>query len=508
MKLNNLFKKQASLSINALILAGILIVLNFLSYQIFFALDLTQNKEYSISNVSKTALGKLDDLVNIKAYFSADLPSQYVNLPQAVKDTLDEYRKYSKGKVRYEFIDPKDNQELAQELQIKGVPQLQFNVLEKDKYQVVNGYLGMTISYGDKTEVIPVIQDTGNLEYEITSKIKKVTAKVTPVVGFVTSNGTLDTEKEIGQAYKSLGALYEVETVDLETAKAVPERIKTLIIAGAKEEFSREELEAIDKFLMKGGSLLVLADGVSVNNSLQASVNQSRLDGLLVNYGIKLNQDLVLDNSAGVASFNQGFVIFNINYPFWPKVLKAGLDKDNATVSRLESLILPWVSSIEIDKGKIDPSDKISYLVKSSDKSWTQAEPFNLNPQQNFSSAKTAQYNLAVAVSGKFKSAYGSGSTDSGRIVVVGDSDFLRDNMLGGGDHLVFFNNLVDSLTLDEDLIGIRSKVMASRPIKELEPGRKALMRYLNVFGLTALVITFGLWRHYARRRSRLVDEI
>ena len=492
---------------NALILAGILIVLNFFAYQIFFALDLTQNKDYSISKTTKNALKNLDDIVNIKAYFSTSLPSQYINLPQEVGDILSGYQTYSGGKVKYEFIDPKDNQELASELQIKGIPQLQFNVLAKDKYEVVNGYLGISIQYADKTETIPVVQDTANLEYLLTSKIKKITSKNAPVIAFLTGHETLSTDTDIKAAYKSISEIYDVRPVDLATDKEIPAEVKTLIIAGPKAGFKKEELETIDKFVMRGGSLLLLLDGVKVDNGLQASVNKLGFEPLLTAYGLRLDEDLVLDMSSGIASFNQGFMTFNINYPFWPKVIKSGFDQDSTAVAKLEGVVLPWVSSIEVIKDKLPEGAHISYLAKTTNQAWAQKEPFNLNPQQEIPKNKASQYDLAVSVTGKLKSAFGSNSSDDSRVILVGDSDFLRDSLSGGSDNLIFFQNLVDSLTLDEGLINIRSKGIAARPITELSDASKVSVRYLNVFGLTVLALVFGLWRYYSRRRSRMADE-
>jgi len=492
---------------NAIILAGILIVLNFFAYQIFFALDLTQNKDYSISKTTKDTVKKLDDLVNIKAYFSASLPSQYINLPQEVGDILAGYQAYSGGKVKYEFIDPKDNQDLTSELQIKGIPQLQFNVLAKDKYEVVNGYLGMSIQYGDKSETIPVIQDTANLEYLLTSKIKKITSKETPAIAFLTGHETLSADTDIKAAYKSVGEIYDVRTADLATDEEIPAEVKTLIVAGPKTEFKKEELAVIDKFVMRGGSLLLLVDGVKVDNGLQASANKLGLEPLLIAYGLRLNENLILDSSAGIASFNQGFMTFNINYPFWPKVLKLGFDQNSTAVAKLESVVLPWASSVEVIKDKLAEGAKVSYLAKTTNQAWTQKEPFNLSPQQELPKNKASQYDLAISVTGKLKSAFGGNTSDNSRVILVGDSDFLRDSLSGGSDNLIFFQNLVDSLTLDEGLINIRSKGIASRPLMELSDASKASIRYLNVFGLTVLALVFGLWRYYSRRRSRMADE-
>jgi len=179
------------------LLIGIIAVVNFFSYQIFHRFDLTQGKVYSISSASKKTVGNLEDIVSIKAYFSGNLPSQFISVRQEVSDLLKEYQAYSGGKVRVEFIDPGDNEEIKKELYMKGIPQLTFQVLAKDQAQTVNGYMGLTVSYGDKTEVIPAIgQDTRDLEYRITTNIKKVTAKEIATIGYVTSNKTANPTSE------------------------------------------------------------------------------------------------------------------------------------------------------------------------------------------------------------------------------------------------------------------------------------------------------------------------
>lgn len=507
MKINKNLLKKANLGITAAIIIGIIAVINFFSYNIFYRFDLTEANDYSISSVSKKTVGSLDDIVNIKAYFSENLPSQYLNLRQEVGDIIDEYANYSKGRIKVEFIDPQDDQERQQELAEVGIPQLQFNLIEKDKYQVVNGYLGMVIRYGDKTEAIPVIQDTKNLEYQITLAIKKVTGKIDRTIGYVTSNGSLDAEEEISIAYKKLQELYAVEKIDLKSVSEIPLHINTLVIAGAKEKFAESEQKMIDDFLMKGGSILLLADGVRVSQGLAVEVNDLGLDQMLTQYGLKLNRDLALDVSSGMASFSQGFMTFSVNYPFWPKVIKKGFDQNNAAVAKLESLVLPWASTVETTD-KLDKENKVSYLAQTTVNAWRQTEKFDLNPQTAVQTKdQPKQYALAISVFGKFNSAFGD-KTGNGRIIIVGDSDFMTDNFLKNTpDNLLFFQNIVDSLSLDEDLINIRSKGISERPIKELGESVKAVVRYANIFGLTIIAITFGLTRYFLRKRSKFIDE-
>ncbi|MFH1427452.1 MAG: GldG family protein, partial [Patescibacteria group bacterium] len=459
------FTKKSDSSLTVIIIIGILIVVNFFSYQIFFRWDLTQNKDYSISDVSKKTVANLDDNVNIKVYFSKNLPSQFITLSQEVADILDEYENYSNGNLRVEFIDPDKLENAEQELYILGIPALQFNVLEKDNYQVVKGYLGMVVQYGDKKEAIPIIEDTNNFEYQVTLAIKKVTSDEINTIGIVSSNSSLSLET-IDTAYEKILELYQVRTVDLETAESISPELKTLIVIGPKDAFSEEELKKIDNFFMQGGSLLFLVDGVKVEEGLFAIKNDINLNTLLENYGLKINSDLVLDASSGMASFSTGLFTISVNYPFWPKILKENFSKDNAAVAKLETLLLPWASSVDIISSKIDQANTVYELVKTTNQSWVQLDNYDLNPQQRFSpTGDVRQRNLAISVFGKFSSPYNQGSTESSRIIIIGDSDFISDNFLRQSpDNLTFFQNIIDSLSLDEDLINIRSKGVTERP--------------------------------------------
>jgi len=498
---NNKIKKT-EISMTALLLIGILVVVNFLSYQIFFRFDLTQNKIYSISKVTKKTVGGLDDIVNIKAYFSKNLPGQLFSLRQEVEDTLEEYQNYSNGKIKVEYIDPNDDEETQRELYMMGIPQLQFEVYEKDKRALVNGYMGIAISYGDNTEVIPAVkQNTSDLEYQLTTAIKKVTSDEMAVIGILSSNASANLEKDLSLAYKELSSLYSVLPVDLSGENPeVPSQIKTLIIPGPKEKFSEDQIKALKTFVDNGSSIIALVDGVVIKEGLNAEKNDLGLNSFLENYGINLNNDLVGDVRSGVASFSQGFFTFSSNYSFWPRITKEGFNHEYNAVANLENVILPWASSISIvDENKTSQEDVI-VLANTTNKAWVVKDNLNVDPKSANNPQGTRQeYNLAL----KLK------VNDKANIIVVGDSDFMTNNFIQGNpDNLTFFQNLVDSLSLDDDLINIRSKKVSSRPLKELTDSEKAMYRYLNVFGVTVLVIFYGMFRYFMRRKSRFVDDL
>jgi len=507
--------KKTDLSITVLLIIGILIVVNFFSYQIFFRWDLTENNIFSISEASKNTLANLDDIVSVKAYFSSTLPSQVLSLKQEVTDILNEYEAYSNGKLKVEFIDPQDDTDTQRELAAIGIPQLTFEVYEKDNMQLVNGYMGLAISYGSKTEPIPAIkQNTSDLEYQITTAIKKVTTDEIATIGYLTSQGTPDRDQELTLALQGMQELYTIASVDLsgETPE-VPAGVDTLIIFGPTATFDDSALRAINSFLARGGALLAAVDGVTIGQGLFANKNATGLEGLLNNYGVTLNQDLAADTRSGMASFSQGFLTFSSNYAFWPKVLKDGFDSGQSAVSNLESAIFPWVSSISVDTGKI-AEGSFSNLAHTTSNGWLVKDNFDVTPNNagNPQGAR-GQYDLAVLVNGPLNNPYSVSEEDkqfNGRLVVVGDSDFARDNFLRNSpDNLTLFLNLVDILSFDEDLINIRSKGVTSRPIKEgISDSSKASLRYFNVFGLTIVVIAFGLVRYYIRRKSRFVDDL
>ncbi|MFH1188192.1 MAG: GldG family protein, partial [bacterium] len=528
MNLSKKTKLKSSLVFCAVIVAAALVAINIISYKIFYRFDLTQNKEFSISSVTKSALQNLDDSVDVKVYFSQKLPPQYIGVAQEVKDILDEYQNYSRGKLHIVFIDPKDDAGLQKEAQGFGIPQLQFNVMEKDQFQITQGYLGLAIIRGDKNEVLPVIEETSNLEYKLTAAIKKVTANKIGKIGFTTGHGEAEIwprnpgeKSELGEI---LAQQFDLSSIDITNGEIISDDIDTVVINGPKQAFTDREMYVVDQFLMKGKNIFFLLDGVAIDQNLMASPNDTNLEKLLAAYGVNLEKNLVLDASNEILHFNDGKSMFGFmsSYPFWVKARKENFDRSNVIVNQLETLLFPWASSMSVNK-EITGDNVVSELVLSSEKSWEQKENFDLNPTQNFAPSPDGLQKriLAVAVNGKFKSYFDGkkiptkeianekgkkksteivgdaavvNSTDKGRIVVVGDSDFISSAAVGRSqNNLIFFQNVIDVLTQDENLIAIRAKGSNDRPIREVSESEKNWIKFVNILGISILVLIFGV---------------
>src|SRR5437762_1927694 len=116
-------RQQALLRIGLLL--GILIIVNIISLNLFYRIDLTGNKIYTLSKASKDIVGKLDDKLVVKAYFTDNLPAPYNNTRRYLKETLDDYRNYSNGNMQYEIISPSDEAELEKDAQKYGIQPVQ-----------------------------------------------------------------------------------------------------------------------------------------------------------------------------------------------------------------------------------------------------------------------------------------------------------------------------------------------------------------------------------------------
>lgn len=98
---------------------------------------------------------------------------------------LDEYKTYSHGRLSYEFLDPGSREELEKEASSFRIPPVQINIIQNDKFELKKVYMGLAFLYEDRQEVIPLVQNTIGLEYDITSTIKRLTSKEIKKVGTV-----------------------------------------------------------------------------------------------------------------------------------------------------------------------------------------------------------------------------------------------------------------------------------------------------------------------------------
>ena len=541
-------KKAIDRGVLAVAVIGSLALANVVALKAFGRLDLTRDKQYTLSKATTKTLHILEDPVTVRAYFSEGMPPPFSTNARYVRDLLEEYYNHGDGMFRYEFIDPlaeetsedkekkkevkrdifgrafREKTSIEQELETLGVPSVQVRVNEDDQLQVKRAYMGLAIKYRDLSEVIPVVQETAGLEYDLTTLIRKMIRSKTPKIAFITGDDSVDPQKDLSQVYGLLGQNYEVSSLALSTQTEIPEDVDAVVVLASNSPYSNEAKVAIDKFVMSGRSAAFLLDGVRPKlQELSITETSHGLGDLLQTYGVRLEKGLVLDVACATISVQQqrGWMRINqpVPYPYMP-IAKA-LDAQHPLTRGLAQVAFPFMSPLTIALGDT-PGVKAEALVKSSKKSWTATPPYNLDPMQRWtedSAGELKEHNLVVSVSGAIPSHFNRGdaassspegeaaaqSAQNGRILVTGGASLIHDQFLSKSNQALVLN-LMDWLLLDEALLEVRSRGLAAAPLEEVSESGRALVKYGNVLGLPALFVAFGLlrWRRREARRGKV----
>lgn len=517
---------KKNLIFRLVIILLIVILVNIVGLRFFKRFDLTSSNIYTLSDASKELVRTLDDKFLVKAYFTSDLPPDYQNNRRDLRDLLDEYRAYAGGNFQYEFVDPGKKEELEQEAQRYGIPPVQVQVLKEDKLQIEKAYMGMVFLYGDKQERVPVIQSTLNMEYEISSAVKKMTTRELKKIGFLTGQGEPELPK-MSRLQEILAKQYEVTMVDLGGGKNVPSDLAALIVVGPTQPFKNWEKYLIDQYLMKGGKIAFFIN--KINASLQTQYGQpleTNLDDMLESYGMRLNTDLVRDISCAYVTVQQqaGYMVIQNQIPFYYLPRAAEFERSSPIVKDLSSVVFYFASSVDTSmirsKGLIP-----QVLVKTSNKSGRQQNVFVISPTMEVTKEMFGEQGipLAVTAEGSFASAFGNkpigvdtsfhGSLDSlnrqvtsklSKIIVVGDGDFVQDQFSGGNkDNYLLASNMIDWLADDIGLASIRSRESGMKPLDEVSEGTKSWLKGVNLAAPPLIIILIGLIRWRMRIASR-----
>ncbi|MGD8699100.1 MAG: Gldg family protein [Gemmatimonadales bacterium] len=501
-----------NLKLGTALLVAIAVVANLFGSYIPGRIDLTAEQLYTMSDGTKQILRDLDDVVTITFFTSDELPAQVQILERDVSDVLRDFERYSRGNVQVLRKHPDRSEEATQEAQQLGIQPVQFNVVRREELQLKQGWLGLAVQYADQSEVIPFVGDSRTLEYQLASNVWRLTRTETPKVAFATGHGE-KAQADYGQFTRELRRTYDVTTVDLSSDTAVIEPdVDALIMAGPKTALDARARERVRSYLASDGRLLYLGDGVDVNlQFLFAMALPDSARDLPQQFGVRLNGDLVFDLRSNESIQVPGEVFnYIVAYPFWLRALPAA---EHSITRNINSIFLPWASSIDTlatVTGRI-----FTPLLATSEFASRQVGQLQIRPDQElvYDPDQLEQFVLAVAVQGAVRSelpgaeAGAEGEDVSGalrgRVVVVGDADFLADQFIGNAPEGVLFAlNAVDWLTQTEALLGIRSKQPTPRPLVFESNFEMQLVKYLNLIGVPLAFVLLGTVRLLKRRRT------
>ena len=298
----------------------ILILLNVAGSFVFKRFDLTTDHRYSLNNFSKKQLTELEDIIFLRVYLDGDLPAGFKQLQNSTKEILDEMRVYAGDKLQYEFIDPskssdaKIRQNIYKELTRKGLKYSNLTSRDGDKTSEQIVFPGAILAYREKEYPIQLLKNTmgtdptvmlnnsiQQLEYEISSAIKKAMNTIPKKIAFIKGHGEAS-KMELQSISRSLGEFYQYKDVTINGQVNALSGYHAAIIVGPDSMISEKDKYVLDQFVMNGGKTMWFIENAQVNIdslhknsiSLGLAVNNN-LNDQLFKYGARVNSDFVMD---------------------------------------------------------------------------------------------------------------------------------------------------------------------------------------------------------------------
>ncbi|MDX1652490.1 MAG: Gldg family protein [Brumimicrobium sp.] len=570
-------------SLMTVIVLVVIILLNIIVSFVDFRVDFTKDKRYSLTETTVNFLNNdslLTDKILFKVYLEGDFPAEIKRLQTAVKDKLDEFKYYAGDRIEYEFIDPnegsiEDQEALKEQLydRARGIRPVDVTFRSKGNAQIVEIFPGAVVEYrgntvdhirfmeGGKYQLNAQLEEQiqrsiNTLEYKYMQVLAKATRTTKKTLAFIHGHGELGIPYTQG-ARSKIEDSYIIKDIIINGAIDALDGIDGIILANPTEKYSDKDKFIIDQYLMNGGNIMVFQNPLEINNDTirrKGKVHSVRkrtgLTDLVFDYGIKLNEDLVID-----ASYDP-FIMPGIpkGYVNWYFYVRA-----QGTMHPISAMIdpvkLPYVSSLQFVKTKNKTIPSVILTSSSNAKSFGNAPLLSIAMENTFGENPVFQPNpedeanklmLGAIVEGEFESAFKNRiittytdnpdarfeekSLKPGKLMVIGNGNFFKntyydsvpvpeenkyryiprmprgneiDELFSGRPfgNFEFFQNCVDYMLGESTLLSIRSRTIDLHPIDKLKVEKHGnFYQFINIFVPIIFILLMAGLIFYFRR--------
>ena len=440
-------KYGAFVAIYFIVVVAIIIVANWLADHHNKSVDVTSNKQYTLSDQTKKVTGNLKRDVTIYYFDRSDSYDR-------ARDMLDRYKNLS-SKIKVSYVDPEKKPDIA-------------------RMEGARAMGDIVVDNGEKKETAK-----GLTEEELTGALVRASKSGARNACFVQGSGEHTITETEAAGYSTLkDALeknnYKTQTVSLIEKPEVPKTCNILLIGGPKNDYLQPAIDAVKTYVNGGGRVIFNFDPV-LNLPNDSMGNTPGLAKLVSEWGFTPNADVIIDESSASRLFGQLSPVSG-SYSQHPIVR---VMSDNATV-------FPLARSLEVKS----PAEA---LVSSTADSYGLTNPRLPIKQEDVSAGKKGPFVLAAAAT------IGSGN-NAGRVIVVGSSRWMSNNIMSapiGNRDLAL--NMMNWLTSDEDLISIRPKEPEDRRLRVTGNAIRVLFLTSVIF-LPLIVIVSGVSVWWKRR--------
>ena len=491
-------------AIGLVALALILVAFNYLLSRVPARADLTNGKLYTLSDGTKKVLRNLPAPVKVKLYISQgeSVPVPLRSFAQRVEDLVREFAAASNGNLRIERYNPRPDSEEEDAAQLDGV----------EPQQLVSGeqfYLGLAVSQLDRKQTIGAItpQRERLLEYDLVRAVARVGSTDRPKIGLMAGlpvlgerfNPYTRQSSEPWVLATELKREYDVKEVPM-SAKEIDKDLNVLLLIHPRDMQPEQEY-VLDQFVLRGGKLIVFVDPYAYFDQapqmpgVPPQPSSSNLPTLFKAWGVEFSPDKVIADavfaSGGGARLTPTVLSLN----------RSAFSRDDVVTGSIETLLYAFGGAFEVKPAE---GLKATELVRSSPNSMLVD---NANATKSGDEATRAfkpsgkALPLAVRLTGRFKTAFPQGltvdkkpqantpllreSTADNSVILVADVDMLADGaavdvqeifgrrvVVPSNGNLAFAQGMVEQFAAGNDLISLRSRSSAFRPltvVRELE---------------------------------------
>ena len=560
-------RKRIIQTVLQLLVALMIITLaGFLSSIWFFRLDLTSEKKFTLSTATKNILNKLPEDVYIQVYLDGDLPIGFRKLQTSTRELLDEFRVYSGRKLKFEFINPSEEEDgearsiIQEQLLDKGLrpSNAQWRDREGGMSQKII-FPGALINYKGMEMPVnflrnnPGLSGTENLnqsaeglEYELISAIRTISSDSIYKIAFLEGHGELY-DAEVADAFSALAQYYTIDRGQIGGNKGVLDNYAAVIIARPTGRFEEVDKLILDQYLMNGGRILWLIDPVAVDmDSLMYSsittayIRDLNINDILFKYGVRINANLVQDIQCSYIPVNTALVGNSPQYTPLPWAYFPLLQGESHPVTRNLNLVRSEFISV-LDTVKGNGRINKTFLLKTSPYSRLVGVPNLINLRDAGNPLTEDDFNkehipIAVLLEGEFESAFKNrmisgilpaieddfqANSSPTKMIVVADADIIRNDVRIQGGQVIplelgrdrltqelygnkdFIVNAVNYLIDDSGLMELRTREIRIRLLDRAKIGGSQIFwKLINTLLPLFIVALAGTLAAYLRKRK------
>ena len=411
----------------SLVVLAILIAVNVLASKLptsWTQFDISAAQLYSLTSDTKVVVTNLQQDVTI--YWI----SQAGKEDTVIQKLLDRYQELS-DHITVVKKDPDVYPTFAQQYTEETVMNNSLVVESGDKNRYIsydNIYQYDTGSYYTTGSVSQSFDGEG----QITSAIDYVVSTDLPQVYLLSGHGEAALSETFADELERSN--YEtVEDFSLLNVDAIPEECDVLLINAPTSDISDEELTMLRSYVQGGGKLVVLSGP-------QENADLPNLQALLSDYGVTVNDGVVVDT-------NRDYYAFTAPYVLMPEIESS--DITDPLKDGDYHVIVPIAAGLTV--GEDNGGATVTSLLKTSTDSFSKAAGYAMTTYDKEDGDIDGPFTLAVSV---------EDANAGGRLLWVA-SDYLLDDMYNSyssGANLDFVMNGLSWMIGNTDAVSIRSK--------------------------------------------------